>query len=1027
MINMKQYNNQTLIRLLCGASILCLTGCSPVAPAESTAPASSYESPADTTTSAQEIPDGQDMQPIGGFTLKSKEFSSILNADLLTFAHEASGANLICIKNDDPECAFGVFYNTPSVDETDTNHVFEHAILSGSKKYPSKDIFFDMLNKSYLTDMNASTYDTTTGYYLSSQSQEQLMKMADVYLSCLVDPDILTNKNIFLREALRYQLTDKEDAITMSGTVFSEDFGSLTNITSESRRNISKALYPDMYTSNAIGYLHHNYKDLTYEKTLDTYERCYHFDNSIIMLYGDVDYTPFMEFIDSEYLSKAVRSDTDLSTYQDKEVPDGYEKRTVPSPAYLGDSAENASIITYGIDLSDASWEELIEYDLFSSLLSDENGPLVKRLEKAGIYQNTTNGVNYFSSLPHFVSRLLDAGEEQAELYQECVRDTLKEVADQGFDKELTEALLKSEQIDSYLIRDASGVGFKLFPMIANYWTHTGETDYFIVYERVLGKLKDDTNQSILKGLAAKLLAPERSALVTTVPTPGLAEQYEQEMADYLEEMKASMTEEELDALIADTNAFDAWNELELTNSDFMIEPEALPEIKAFDSYRKEDRDGIVTYAADVDIEHVGSYALYFDSSEIPKEDLPYLALYVELMGNMDTVTYPKDELRTNISNYIFGAYFDNLYPSKGAGTNHHPMVKYGWKGLTEDYETSLELLMEMMENTKFDNADQLISALSGSIEEYDRSRPSRTLEAAIDLAAGVITESYGYSNAIYSQDTYYTLKRILDDLKADPSAINGIAEKLNHIGDLLLQRGTLIFSCAANSKENEKIVSITREHLKNLPLNSEHKLSLSLEKAPDVSAYIVESSNQSSVLIADTDAVPDFSGRYVSFFSAVNDRYLIPVIRFQMAAYGAGGSINLDNGLLLIYSFSDPCVGKTLDVFRGFPDYLDTADITEEDLNGYILSAFASADLPGGIMDKPLYSIELLIRGEDLENIAKQSNEIKSATLADQRSAAEYFRKLLEHSATATIGNGNAIQAEADAFKQVIDYRESR
>lgn len=216
---------------ICMTAITGLAGCSRKPPSETTAPVAE--------TAANEK-----SEQIAGFTLISQERSSILNAEVLTFIHEKSGAELVCIKNDDPELAFGVFYNTPVVDETDTNHIFEHAILSASAKYPSRDLFFDMLNKSYNTYTNALTYNTFTAYPVASKSQDQLIKMADVYLSCMVQPDIITNENLYKREALRYQLYSKEEPITMTGTVFSEDFGSLTDIYSESTRNLARALYP---------------------------------------------------------------------------------------------------------------------------------------------------------------------------------------------------------------------------------------------------------------------------------------------------------------------------------------------------------------------------------------------------------------------------------------------------------------------------------------------------------------------------------------------------------------------------------------------------------------------------------------------------------------------------------------------------------------------------------------------------------------------------------------------------------------
>ena len=98
--------------------------------------------------------------------------------------------------------------------------MFEHGILASSEKYPSKNLFFDLAGKSYSTFVNAFTYNTFTAYPVSSESEEQLIKLIDAYLSCMVAPDILTNENIFRREAVRYELDSPEDEIRMIGTVF---------------------------------------------------------------------------------------------------------------------------------------------------------------------------------------------------------------------------------------------------------------------------------------------------------------------------------------------------------------------------------------------------------------------------------------------------------------------------------------------------------------------------------------------------------------------------------------------------------------------------------------------------------------------------------------------------------------------------------------------------------------------------------------------------------------------------------------
>lgn len=69
-----------------------------------------------------------------------------------------------------------------------------------------------------------------------------------------------------------------------------------------------------------------------------------------------------------------------------------------------------------------------------------------------------------------------------------------------------------------------------------------------------------DGQQLTVRQMALNLLTPRRSALVTNVPTPGMAEAHDQALADYLVEMKANMTGEEITAMVEETAAFNEWN-----------------------------------------------------------------------------------------------------------------------------------------------------------------------------------------------------------------------------------------------------------------------------------------------------------------------------------------------------------------------------------------------------------------------------------------------------------------------------------
>ena len=101
-------------------------------------------------------------ETISGFTVTELGTIHMLGARTVLFNHESSGAQLLYIQNDDRELGFNLIYRTPQMDERDNSHILEHLILSSCKKYPSRDIFFDMDSKSYTTFMNGLTDNTFT-------------------------------------------------------------------------------------------------------------------------------------------------------------------------------------------------------------------------------------------------------------------------------------------------------------------------------------------------------------------------------------------------------------------------------------------------------------------------------------------------------------------------------------------------------------------------------------------------------------------------------------------------------------------------------------------------------------------------------------------------------------------------------------------------------------------------------------------------------------------------------------------------
>ena len=960
-----------------------------------------------------------------GFKVTEVYQSAMLNSTIYTFDHAYSGAKLVYVRNDDPELAFSVGYRTPYVDETDTNHVFEHAILAGSEKYPSKDVFFDMANRAYATFINAYTSLTMTYYPLSSLSEEQLLKMADVYMSCMVAPAILTDERLFQREAVRYELNDPEGDITINGTVFAEDSGYLTDLGEESMNNVLDALYPGEIASNSIGRAHMDYRDLTYEHTLETYERCYHFDNSMFFLYGDMDLDRFLAFLDGEYLSKYPAQGTDLSAYVDGTTPAGFVDVQRPVPAYEGDTVENASTINYAIALDDATDAELSQYNIFTSLLNITGSPLYNARMERGIENPVSAYIVVDVPKPYLVFSMNYANPDQKDELKALAEDALSRVASEGIDPEMLRVVMKSTERKAKLVRNSTNVGVNLCSTFLSQWARSGDPNAYRSMEQALKALSADGQQQIFRGMAVRLLMPRRSALVTSVPTPGLAEQHDAELAQYLQDMKAAMSPEELEAMAAQTAAFNAWNAEEQHNNDFLISPADLPDPTA-PSFTIETVDGVTVYKGETSLEGVCACTAYFDLSGMSREELEYLCLSDNYIGSMDTLDHSVEELTLLLGEYIAGVSGNLIYPTAAAGDNHRPMYAVSWTTLTEDFEKSLELVLEMYTRTNFRDADMLSYLTAMRAEGWDMSR-----QDAYDIAqigafagAGLFADTNKFELDVEGQECYTIIANDVKRLQSEPEYATELAERYENAIRKAFNRNDLILMAAAPADAMDGIVGQAVAALNALPEKTDSDAEYTLPELPRSLAICVESSMNYTVVVGDYMADPDFAGRDLPFVYALNDLYTIPTFRFNLGAYSAGSSHLWEEGVLCTYVDSDPNVKRSIDALRAIPEVVKDMELTPEMLDGYILKAYGRATAPMGALTEVVTAMQYGLLGMDAERVLAIKADIRNATLDDQAGAADRIGQVFESAALCTAGNEALIRADADYFDEVISYR---
>ncbi len=92
------------------------------------------------------------------------------------YRHIATGAEVLSIMNDDDNKVFGICFRTPPSDSSGVAHILEHSVLCGSRKYPVKEPFVELVKGSLKTFLNAFTYPDKTCYPVASQNVQGFLQ-----------------------------------------------------------------------------------------------------------------------------------------------------------------------------------------------------------------------------------------------------------------------------------------------------------------------------------------------------------------------------------------------------------------------------------------------------------------------------------------------------------------------------------------------------------------------------------------------------------------------------------------------------------------------------------------------------------------------------------------------------------------------------------------------------------------------------------------------------------------------------------
>ena len=160
------------------------------------------------------IKSSAELMPLDEFELVKEEQLKDINSLGLLFRHKKTGARLLVISNDDNNKVFSIGFRTPPQDSTGVPHIIEHSVLCGSKEFPAKDPFVELVKGSLNTFLIAMTYSDKTLYPVASCNDKDFQNLMHVYMDAVFYPNIYYRDEIFRQEGWHYEMETPEGELT---------------------------------------------------------------------------------------------------------------------------------------------------------------------------------------------------------------------------------------------------------------------------------------------------------------------------------------------------------------------------------------------------------------------------------------------------------------------------------------------------------------------------------------------------------------------------------------------------------------------------------------------------------------------------------------------------------------------------------------------------------------------------------------------------------------------------------------------
>lgn len=895
--------------------------------------------------------------PVGGI-LHGYEVRRVLPVSELKLTavdlvHTQTGAQHLHVDRDDNNNVFSIGFQTNPPDSTGVPHILEHTTLCGSHKYPVRDPFFKMLNRSLANFMNAMTGHDYTFYPFATTNQTDFGNLRDVYLDATLNP--LLNQEDFLQEGWRLEhskVDDRTSDIVFKGVVYNEMKGQVSNANYYFWIKFQESYYPALNNSGGDPT---KMTDLHYHDLVSFHQLNYHPSNAKTFTYGNFPLNETLERLNKEFQGYGKRPSRRKELLPIQMTEDvAVETEGQIDPMLPADKQIKTSM-TWICGKPEDTYQTFLLKVLGNLLLDGHSSLFYQRLIETGLaYDFSVNtGVESQTAANFFTIGVQGCDSEST--IQETIGKVWEEVLESPFEETRIQAII--QQLELSKKDQKSDFGLQLLYSVLPGWVNKTDPFDSLLFDEVLERFQEDWKQkgdNLFKDLIKQYITEKPVFKFTMKGSETFSQELDAEEQSRLQHKLETLNEEDKEVIFQRGKHLqklqDAKEDLTCLPS---LEISAIPRVGK--TYAMNDSSNVLKRVTDTNgITYVRGKRIL--NHHIPRELYPFLPLYADALTSLGTSTEEYSSIEEQIKLHTGGiSTHVTVNPDAQTGT---PLLLFQFDGWSLNSKTNhiFDFWKKLLCDTDFSKHKEKLKVLLRSLASSNTASVAETGHAfARNFSSAHLTVTKSINESLHGIEQLQLINKLSQYLEDDALFESEVVSKLVELQSYIIASTDMRFMITSDSSDQIDFVqNQVDQFLQSIPQESkasdfyaenysilENPGKPTLLKFPFQVHYIAKCFPGVSYVHPDGAKLQILS-------NMLTHKHLHREIREKGGAYGGGATYSALDGILSMYSYRDPHPLNSLSTFDGTADYvLNQSSWGESDLNEAKLSIFQNVDSP--------------------------------------------------------------------------------